>query len=211
MSCISVIRLTCRLFRFDAWTCLLRRISSLVVFNSAASKQGWSVGVHTSPAPHTQQIRMAAACLDSPTWTFGLNPKHPGPRVPGPGTYDVAGRLDGGSVGTHFSRIGAKPTCPRADVKRLVFSTGRLQASGAHRVAGLRCSSARNGLHKSRVVKIRVFSFWVGARLHVRATVFVRYTGCCSADDCDDETPKFGHQAILNAKYARSLRNKAPN
>lgn len=71
-------------------------------------------------------VRMVAASLDSPNWTFGLNPKHSGPRVPGPGTYDVAGRLDGKSVGTHFSRIGAKPKCPRADVKRLVFGTGRL-------------------------------------------------------------------------------------
>ncbi|CAN0343286.1 unnamed protein product [Pylaiella littoralis] len=66
---------------------------------------------------------MVPASLDSPNWTFGLNPKHSGPRVPGPGTYDVAGRLDGKSVGTHFSRIGAKPKCPRADVKRLVFGT----------------------------------------------------------------------------------------
>lgn len=109
----------------------------------------WSDGVHIS---HTA-VRMVAASLDSPTWTFGLNPKHHGPRVPGPGTYDVSGRLDVDSVGTHFSRIGAKPTYPRADVKRLVFGTGRLHASRAQRVPGFRCthsdhfSSAGNGLY----------------------------------------------------------------
>ncbi|CAN0205682.1 unnamed protein product [Ectocarpus sp. 6 AP-2014] len=66
-----------------------------------------------------------AASIDSPAWTFGLNPTVPGPRVPGPGTYNVAGSLDGGSAGTFFSPIGAKPTCPRTDVKRLVFGIER--------------------------------------------------------------------------------------
>lgn len=61
---------------------------------------------------------------DSPAWTFGLNPKAPSPRVPGVGEYDVAGRMVRDGVGTHFSRIGAKPMRPRGDVKRLVFGTG---------------------------------------------------------------------------------------
>ncbi|CAM9457789.1 unnamed protein product [Hapterophycus canaliculatus] len=61
--------------------------------------------------------------VDSPAWTFGLNPKIPEPRVPGPGTYDVAGRLGAGSVGTRFTRAGAKPSSPRTDGSRLVFDT----------------------------------------------------------------------------------------
>lgn len=67
---------------------------------------------------------MAAVGSDSPAWTFGLNPKPPGPHVPGVGTYNVAGRLENDSVGTHFSRIGARPAYPPADAKRLVFGTG---------------------------------------------------------------------------------------
>ncbi|CAM9216112.1 unnamed protein product [Scytosiphon promiscuus] len=61
--------------------------------------------------------------VDSPAWTFGLNPKIPGPRVPGPGTYDVAGRLGVGSVGTRFTPVGAKPASPRTDGTRLIFNT----------------------------------------------------------------------------------------
>lgn len=110
---VSVIRLTFQVFLFDGPT----RYPAAFPFFSTHTQM-----LHTA-------VRMVAVSLDSPTWTFGLNPKHPEPRVPGPGAYDVAGRLDGNSVGTHFSRIGAKPTYPRADVKRLVFGTGRLHAS----------------------------------------------------------------------------------
>lgn len=73
---------------------------------------------------------MVSVAKDSPAWTFGLNPKIPGPRVPGVGTYNVAGRLESDSVGTHFSRIGAKPTYPRANTKRLVFATGMCLGRG---------------------------------------------------------------------------------
>lgn len=75
--------------------------------------------------------RMAAS-IDSPAWTFGLNPKVPGPRVPGPGTYNVAGSLDGGSAGTFFSPIGTKPTCPRTDARRLVFGIGVCRCVRSH-------------------------------------------------------------------------------
>ena len=74
---------------------------------------------------------MASLGSDSPAWTFGLNPKIPGPRVPGVGTYNIAGRLESDSVGTHFSRVGTKPTCPRADAKRLVFGTGSYKSSSS--------------------------------------------------------------------------------
>lgn len=69
---------------------------------------------------------MVSVGSDSPAWTFGINPKIPSPRIPGVGEYNVAGQLESDSAGTHFSCIGTKPTCPRADAKRLEFGTGRL-------------------------------------------------------------------------------------
>ena len=70
---------------------------------------------------------------DSPAWTFGVNPKAKSPRVPGVGEYDVAGRMVRDGVGTHFSRIGAKPMRPREDVKRLVFETGKGSSLPTHK------------------------------------------------------------------------------
>lgn len=83
---------------------------------------------------------------DAPAWTFGLNPNIPGPRIPGVGTYNVAGRLESDSVGTHFSRIGTRPTNPRPAPKRLVFGTGvyvpvvRNQPQGAYGTWCRKCS-----------------------------------------------------------------------
>lgn len=60
---------------------------------------------------------------DAPSWTFGLNPKPSVPLVPGPGTYNVAGRLVSDGVGTHFAPITAENgviTRP----SRLVFHEG---------------------------------------------------------------------------------------
>lgn len=60
---------------------------------------------------------------DAPSWTFGLNPKPGVPLVPGPGTYNAAGRLVADGVGTHFAPITAENgviTRP----SRLVFNEG---------------------------------------------------------------------------------------
>lgn len=59
------------------------------------------------------------AKIDAPSWTFGLNPETPGILVPGPGTYDVAGRLVAEGVGTRFG--GSRD---RTNIARLVFDAG---------------------------------------------------------------------------------------
>ncbi|CAM9175003.1 unnamed protein product, partial [Sphacelaria rigidula] len=55
---------------------------------------------------------------DSPSWTFGLNPKAPESLIPGPGTYNIAGDLARGA-GTRFG-VGP-PEIAQSNPKRLLF------------------------------------------------------------------------------------------
>lgn len=77
--------------------------------------------------PNHSLVGMAAGS-DAPRWTFGLNPKLAGNCVPGPGTYEVAGRLVADGVGTRFARVGRKPPGSQTNiitaVRRLVFDGG---------------------------------------------------------------------------------------
>lgn len=61
------------------------------------------------------------AAVDAPSWTFGLNPKIASCIVPGPGAYDIAGKLLVDGVGTRF---GWRSLCDRKTEPRLTFDGG---------------------------------------------------------------------------------------